>query len=109
LVGESSARLSFDFRLGGRMSTLEILQEILVKDFALDRAQITPEADLSRLGIDSLSLIDFVFKIEDRFELQIKDDMPTTLVTLSDVAEYVDRLIAEQAQSPEESSTSTAE
>jgi acyl carrier protein len=91
------------------MSTLEILREILVKDFALDGAQITPEADLSQLGVDSLSLIDFVFKIEDRFELQIKDDMPTNLVTLSDVAEYVDRLIAEQAQSSEESSTSTAE
>jgi acyl carrier protein len=83
------------------MNTLEILRGILIKDFALDGAQITPDADLRQLGIDSLNLIDFVFKIEDRFALQIKEDLPTTLITLRDVAQYVDRLLAEKAQSPE--------
>ncbi len=79
------------------MSTLETLREILVKEFALDSAHITPDADLGQLGIDSLNLIDFVFKIEDRFDLKIKDDLPTDLVTLRDVAQYVDRLVAEKS------------
>lgn len=82
------------------MNTLDTLREILVKEFALDGARVTADADLVQLGIDSLNLIDFVFKIEDRFELQIKDDLPTNLVTLRDVAQYIDRLVAEKSVPP---------
>ena len=32
------------------MSTLEIIQDILAAKFALDRAKLTPEAELSKLG-----------------------------------------------------------
>jgi acyl carrier protein len=78
------------------MSTLEALQEILIEEFSLTRVQLTPDAELTGLGIDSLEVIDLMFKIEDRFGLQIKDDVPTTLVTLNDVVLYVDGLLLRQ-------------
>jgi acyl carrier protein len=78
------------------MSTLEALQEILIKEFSLTRVQLTPDVELTGLGIDSLEVIDLMFKIEDRFGLQIKDDVPTTLVTLNDVVLYVDGLLLRQ-------------
>ena len=83
------------------MSTLEIIQDILAAKFALDRAKLTPEAELSKLGIDSLAVLELLFDIEDRFGLKIKDDMPSSLMTLQDVVLYIDALLRQrQGQEP---------
>jgi acyl carrier protein len=85
------------------MSTLETLQNILVKEFNLTREQLAPEAELKQLGVDSLDVLELMFKIEDQFGLKIKDDIPTSLVTLNDVVVYIDSLLAHQpdAHAPE--------
>lgn len=75
------------------MSTLELLQTILTEEFKLSPARLVPEATLTDLGIDSLDLVDLLFKIEDRFGLKIKDDVPRSLVSLNDVAAYIDELL----------------
>ena len=75
------------------MSTLETLQSILADEFKLPTAQLAPEAKLQDLGVDSLDLIDLIFKLEDRFDLKIKDDT-RALVTIKDVADYIDELLA---------------
>jgi acyl carrier protein len=83
------------------MSTLEIIQDILTAKFDLDRAKLTPEAELSQLGIDSLAVLELLFDIEDRFGLKIKDDVPSSLLTLQDVVLYIDALLMQrQAQEP---------
>ena len=79
------------------MSTLATLKEILVKEFKLSPEQLHPETTLADLGIDSLVLVDLIFKIEDRFGLKIKDDVPLSLTTLADVASYVEQLLANEA------------
>jgi acyl carrier protein len=75
------------------MSTLEIIQNILVEKFSLDRAILTPDVTLDQLGIDSLTVLEMLFDIEDRFGLKINDDTPRTLHTLQDVVAYVDSLL----------------
>ncbi|MDB6085187.1 MAG: Acyl carrier protein [Gammaproteobacteria bacterium] len=80
------------------MSTLETLQNILIEEFDLTRGQLVPEADLSTLGVDSLDLLELMFKIEDRYKLAIRDDVPTDLVTVGDVVGYIDGLLARQAK-----------
>lgn len=75
------------------MSTLELLQTILTEEFKLSPTRLVPEATLTDLGIDSLDLVDLLFKIEDRFGLKIKDDVPRSLVSLNDVAAYIDELL----------------
>jgi acyl carrier protein len=83
------------------MSTLEIIRDILVDKFALDRAMLTPDAGLDRLGIDSLAVLELLFDIEDRFGLKIKEDTPDSLTTIQDVVLYIDSLLAQrQAQEP---------
>jgi acyl carrier protein len=79
------------------MSTLETLQTLISEEFKLSAEQLRPEATLAELGIDSLELVDLIFKIEDRFGLKIKEDVPRSLVTLGDVAAYVDELLAKQS------------
>jgi acyl carrier protein len=75
------------------MTTLELLQGILIKEYKLGPDRLVPEATLADLGIDSLDLVDLIFKIEDHFGLNIKDDVSRPLVTLSDVAAYIDELL----------------
>jgi acyl carrier protein len=76
------------------MSTLQTLQDILVKDYGLVRDQISPGAVLTTLGLDSLSVLELMFKIEDNFHLKIGDDTPTDLVTIGDVVRYIDGLLS---------------
>lgn len=79
------------------MSTLTTLQDILINDYRLTRAQLVPEAELSTLGIDSLDMLELFFKIEERFRIKIWNEVPSTLLTVHDVVVYVDELCLKQA------------
>ena len=76
------------------MNTLEVLQDLLMKDHSLARAQLGPETQLSALGIDSLALIELMFQVEDRFGISLPDDKVPVLVTVGDVVAYIDGLLA---------------
>lgn len=78
------------------MTTLQTLQDILVRDYRLTPEHVAPDAVLGSLGLDSLSILELMFKIEDRFSLKITGDTPTDLVTVGDVVLYIDRLLASQ-------------
>ena len=80
------------------MTTLETLQNILIDEFEVTREQLVPEAELAALGVDSLDLLELMFKIEDRYKLSIRDDVPTDLSTIADVVVYIDGLLARQAK-----------
>lgn len=75
------------------MGTLEAVQSILADVVKVPPAQLEPETKLEDLGVDSLDLIDLIFKLEDRFNLTIKDDS-RKLVTIHDVVLYVDELLS---------------
>lgn len=79
------------------MTTLETLQDILIKEFDLKRAQLTSDGELATLGVDSLDLLDLIFKIEDRYGLTIRDDVPINLVTVQDVVDFIDGLLARRS------------
>ena len=81
------------------MSVLTALQEILVKDYKVARESLAPSAHLTELGIDSLGLLELMFKIEDHFHLKIPGDPPSDLETVADVCSYIDALIAGQQSS----------
>jgi acyl carrier protein len=79
------------------MTTLETLQDILVRDYDLERARLSPDTVLASLNLDSLSLLELMFKIEDNYCLKITGDTPTNLVTVNDVVLYIDGLLANSA------------
>jgi acyl carrier protein len=76
------------------MNTLDTLADILDRDYCVAREQIRPEATLETLGLDSLSVLELMFKIEDRYKVKITGDPPTDLLTVSDVVRYIDGLRA---------------
>lgn len=73
------------------MSTLETLQDILVREYKLSREQLVPDAPLSSLGIDSLGVIELMFQIEDRLGITLPDDNSTNFTTIDDVVRYIDK------------------
>lgn len=76
------------------MSTLDTLTDILARDYSVPRESVTPASTLATLGLDSLSVLELMFKIEDRYELKITDDTPTDLVTIGDVVKFIDGLLS---------------
>ncbi len=82
------------------MNTLELLQDLLIRDHALTREQLTPEAQLSALGVDSLGLIELMFQVEDRFGISLPDDKVPELLTVGDVVRFIDQLLIAPSRQP---------
>ena len=78
------------------MSTLAKVQEMLVAEFDLGPEQVAQESKLADLGIDSLATLEFLFKLEEEFGLDLNSD-PTPVETVADIASEVDRLLAKKA------------
>jgi acyl carrier protein len=67
----------------------------MVEQFDLKLENLTPDATLESLGLDSLSVIEFMFNLEDEFKIKLPDER-VEIKTLQDVTNLVDRIIAEQ-------------
>ena len=78
------------------MDTYHRLVCIIADEHKLAVETLQPDARLDELGIDSLSVMELLFKIEEEFSIQIPNDQ-VTLLTIRDVVIYVDNLIAQQA------------
>ena len=52
----------------------DAVAEILLEQFQVDAPLIRPEATLDSLGLDSLTLMEFVFAVEDHFSVRIPED-----------------------------------
>ena len=79
--------------LGTTTSTFDRLCAILMKDYKLEPDQLTPDAPLEALGIDSLGVADLLFNVEDEFGISLPPE-PVQLLTIGDVAQYIDQLMA---------------
>ena len=69
--------------------TLSTIQLMLAKEYDLPIERLGPEQALADLGIDSLTTIEFMFKLEDEFSISLSDERGT-LGTVRDIANLVD-------------------
>ena len=77
------------------MSSLQTIQNMMVTQFDLKLEDLTPDATLEGLGLDSLSVIEFTFNLEDELKITMPEER-VELKTLQDVVNLVDKLVAEQ-------------
>jgi acyl carrier protein len=77
------------------MSSLKTIQDMMVKQFDLKLEDLTPDATLEGLGLDSLSVIEFTFNLEDELKITMPEER-VELKTLQDVVNLVDKIVAEQ-------------
>ena len=71
------------------MDTLPRIKELAVKEFSIDPSGLDPAAPLDQLGIDSLSFIEFMFKVEEEFGVSVSDDDLKNIKTLADLERHV--------------------
>lgn len=72
------------------MITKEQLFEFIAQDQDLDSTNWTLETTLDSLGIDSLSKMELVFQLEDKYKITIPND-DISVNTLQEVLDLVNR------------------
>lgn len=77
------------------MSSLQTIQRMMVEQFDLKIEDLNPEAQLENLGLDSLSVIEFMFNLEDELKIKLPDER-VEIKTIGDVVNLLDKIIAEQ-------------
>lgn len=76
------------------MDTLARIKDLAAKEFSIDANGLDPGAPLDTLGIDSLSFIEFMFKIEEEFGVSVSDDDLKAIKTLADLERHVAAALA---------------
>jgi acyl carrier protein len=82
------------------MTTLQAVQALLHANFDLAPERLQPEARLEDLAIDSLSVLELMFAVEDEFHIAVPSPAGTPderIETVGDLVAYIDRLVAEQS------------
>lgn len=81
------------------MSTFEKIQGLLIKKFDLDPADVKADSTLESLGLDSLSVIELLFDLEDEFGIKIPDDANNRVKpnSVGEVVALLDSLLANKA------------
>lgn len=80
------------------MNTLQTVQKIIAAELDVDPAELDPARPLQELGVDSLTIMECLFKIEDEFKISV-DSTGLSVSTLKDIADMVDALV--RAKAPE--------
>ena len=76
--------------------TFDKLKAIIVEQFDVDEALVTPEADMQEdLGIDSLDVVDLIVIISEEYDLEIPDEAVDNIKTVGDIVAYIDSQQAE--------------
>jgi acyl carrier protein len=78
------------------MNTLEQLKQLIHTAFGIDPAVLKPHLPLADYGLDSLSLAELIFTVEEHFNLDFPDDRQD-VTTLAGLAGLIDELRLKQA------------
>ena len=76
-------------------TTLERLKQLFVAKFDFNIEELKPTMKLEYLGLDSLDMVEFMFDIENEFNIKIPDQ-EFKVTTIQDIIDAVDRFISEQ-------------
>ena len=74
------------------MSPYAFLAQVLSEKYDVDPDTISPEATLTELGLDSLTIVELLFDVEDEFGIEVPEDR-ATFETLAEAAALVDELV----------------
>jgi len=82
------------------LSTFDIIQVIIVDILTVAFNEVTENANISDdLGADSLDTVELVMALEDKFDIEITDEMAEEINTVGDAVKFIDKAI-EQKNTP---------
>ena len=71
------------------MDTLARIRQLAGREFSVNPDGLDAKAPLDALGIDSLSFIEFMFKVEEEFGVSVSDEALKAIRSLSDLERHV--------------------
>lgn len=74
------------------MGSRDQVIELLVSKYGVEASKASPEATMADLGLDSLSVAELLFDIEDEFGIEVDVD-EASFSTLGEAIALVDRYI----------------
>ena len=74
------------------MSPYMFMAQVLSEKYDVDPDTISPEATLTELGLDSLTIVELLFDVEDEFGIEVPEER-ATFQTLAEAAALVDELV----------------
>ena len=80
---------------------IDDILDIVAQKAMIERAKLSPEARLADLQISSLDIVEIVFALEDKFQIQIPFNANSTSMefeTVGEVITVVEKLIAAQKE-----------
>jgi acyl carrier protein len=81
------------------MTTFQSMQAILQSKFALAPEALQADTLLKDLDVDSLSMVEILFAVEDELKVEIPSEpaeWQSQMKTFGDLVEYVDKLVVAQ-------------
>lgn len=81
------------------MTTLAVIREMIAASAEVPLESLDPSRPLEELNVDSLTVLEVMFDVEDRFKIKMPEER-VPLRTLHDIADLVDRLVAQQSGGP---------
>jgi acyl carrier protein len=78
-----------------------MIQDIVIKEISKhigrDENQISPDMRLDELGIDSLDTITMLYEFEDRYDLEIPNEVFDSLKVVNDIVVQLEQLLENKA------------
>jgi acyl carrier protein len=71
--------------------TLEKVRALLHERYGIDEHKVEMDTELSSLGLDSLTLVEYAFELEKELNIALTD-LPHELTTVGDLVRYVDQV-----------------
>lgn len=72
------------------MATLDTVKEVLAENLDIEGDQVTEEATLDSLGIDSLDMVELICDIEEKCDIEFGE--PEGISTIGQFVAHIDSL-----------------
>ncbi len=79
------------------MSTVDQLKSLIHEKFDVALEVIDPDAPFASYELDSLTVAELMFAIDDEFHVVVPDEAAHTVTTLRGLADLLDTLLAKKA------------
>ena len=76
------------------MTTIEQLKGLIHQEYDIEPAAIEPNEPFASYNVDSLTLAELLFAIEDKFHVIVPDEALSTVTNLRELATLLDGLLA---------------
>ncbi len=76
------------------MDIIEQLKQLIHQEYDIDPATVDADQPFASYNVDSLTLAELLFAIEDKFHVVVPDEALATVTTLRELATMLDGLLA---------------